>query len=84
MPGPMPPEYTLVISPTPCPLSFRPSEASGEICQHARGNNIASKRRSAKQAHESARYVRCGAGCGAPKADFGPWRAESGFVWVSR
>ena len=23
MPGPMPPEYTLVISPTPCPLPFR-------------------------------------------------------------
>ena len=43
-----------------------------------------SARRSANQAHESARSVRCGAGCGAPEADFGLWRTEGGFLWVSR
>ena len=32
----------------------------------------------------STRSVRCGAGCGAPEADFGRWRTEGGFIWVYR
>ena len=63
--------FSLAISTEPCPLSFRPS---GEICPEFRQ----SARGSAKQPHGNALSARCDAGCGAPRAEIGPWRTLSG------